>query len=196
MLTERRPLCSVLIISGSAKGVSFIQALLEPSAFSPITVAANAGEAKRHLIAASFDIIIIDSPLPDEFGYELAVDIASNSQSGIMLLVRNENYEQIANRVERYGVFTVAKPVTKLTFYHSVRLVVATRERMKTLEKKNMSLQTKMEEIRLVNRAKWVLIDRLSMTEPQAHRYIEKQAMDMRLSRREIAENIIKTHEA
>ena len=196
MLTQKRPLSSVLIVSGSAKGVSFIKALLEPSAFSPITVVSNAGEAKRQLIAASFDIIIIDTPLSDEFGYELAVTMASDTQSGILLLVRNENYEHIANRVEVYGVFTVAKPVTKLSFYHSVRLVVATRERMRVLEKKNSSLQSKMDEIRLVNRAKWVLIDRLSMTEPQAHHYIEKQAMDMRLSRKEVAENIIKAHEA
>ena len=195
MLTQRQSLCSVLIVSGSAKGVSFIKALLKPSSFSPVTVAANAGEAKRLLISTPYDIII-DAPLSDEFGYELAANLASETPSGILLLVRNENYEQIANRVESYGVFTVAKPITQLSFYHSVKLVVATRERMRALENKNINLQSKMDEIRLVNRAKWVLIDRLSMTEPQAHRYIEKQAMDLRTSRREVAQSIIKAHEA
>ena len=33
------------------------------------------------------------------------------------------------------------------------------------------------------------------MTEPQAHRYIEKQAMDLRITRREVAEGIISTYE-
>ena len=196
MLTQKQSLCSVLIVSGSAKGVSFIKALLKPSSFSPVTVAANAGEAKRLLISTPYDIIIIDAPLSDEFGYELAANLASETPSGILLLVRNENYEQIANRVESYGVFTVAKPITQLSFYHSVKLVVATRERMRALENKNINLQSKMDEIRLVNRAKWVLIERLSMTEPQAHRYIEKQAMDLRTSRREVAQSIIKAHEA
>ena len=51
-----------------------------------------------------------------------------------------------------------------------------------------------MAEIRLVNKAKWLLIGELHMDEPDAHRYIEKQAMDRCISRREIAEEIIKTY--
>ena len=51
-----------------------------------------------------------------------------------------------------------------------------------------------MTEIRLVNRAKWLLIGELNMSEPDAHRYIEKQAMDNGVTKKEIAENIIKTY--
>ena len=63
------------------------------------------------------------------------------------------------------------------------------------LEDENNKLQKKIEEIRIVDRAKLVLVQVLSMTEPQAHRYIEKQAMDMRQSRTTVAENILKTYE-
>ena len=55
-------------------------------------------------------------------------------------------------------------------------------------------VEEKIKEIRLVNRAKWLLIECLRMTEAEAHRYIEKQAMDLRISKREAAENIIKTY--
>ena len=58
-----------------------------------------------------------------------------------------------------------------------------------------VTVEEKIEEIRLTNRAKWHLIECLSMTETEAHRYIEKQAMDLRLSKREVAENIIKTYQ-
>ena len=51
-----------------------------------------------------------------------------------------------------------------------------------------------MNEIRIVNRAKWLLIGELKMTEPDAHRYIEKQAMDRCVSRCQIAEEIIRTY--
>ncbi|MBR7082840.1 MAG: ANTAR domain-containing protein, partial [Clostridia bacterium] len=47
---------------------------------------------------------------------------------------------------------------------------------------------------RLVNRAKWLLINDLKMSEPDAHRYIEKRAMDLCVSKRQIAEEIIKTY--
>ena len=48
-----------------------------------------------------------------------------------------------------------------------------------------------MAEIRLVNRAKWVLIEQRGMDESAAHRYIEKQAMDRCVTRRMIAEEIL-----
>lgn len=53
-----------------------------------------------------------------------------------------------------------------------------------------------MQEIRIVNRAKWALIENLKMTEADAHRYIEKQAMDRCIAKREVAEEIIKTYKA
>ena len=51
-----------------------------------------------------------------------------------------------------------------------------------------------MEEIRLVNRAKWLLISELKMSENDAHKYIEKQAMDRCITRRAMAESIIRTY--
>ena len=48
-----------------------------------------------------------------------------------------------------------------------------------------------MAEIRLVNRAKWLLIERQGLSEQEAHRFIEKQAMDRCVSRRVIAQQII-----
>ena len=59
----------------------------------------------------------------------------------------------------------------------------------------NAALHNKLSELRLVNRAKCVLIQYLGIGEAQAHRYIEKQAMDQRVSKRGLAEIIIKTYE-
>ena len=51
-----------------------------------------------------------------------------------------------------------------------------------------------MEDVRLVNRAKWLLIGELNMTEKEAHRYIEKQAMDRCVTKRAVAEQILSTY--
>jgi response regulator NasT len=56
-------------------------------------------------------------------------------------------------------------------------------------------LENKIEEARLINRAECILIQYLKLTEPQAHRYIEKQAMDKRLSKLEVAKSILTTYE-
>jgi len=72
--------------------------------------------------------------------------------------------------------------------------MASARERLRKLEKKTLSIEEKMKEIRIVNRAKWLLITELKMSEPDAHRYIEKKAMDRCVTKREIAEEIIKMY--
>lgn len=77
---------------------------------------------------------------------------------------------------------------------HAFHWLESARERLRQLEKKSISIEEKMAEIRLVNKAKWLLISELHMSEPDAHRYIEKQAMDRCVGRRCISEEIIRTY--
>ena len=62
------------------------------------------------------------------------------------------------------------------------------------MEQRQLTVEKKMEQIRLVNRAKLLLMQCLGMTETDAHRYIEKQAMNLRLSKSQVAQNIIRTY--
>ena len=78
----------------------------------------------------------------------------------------------------------------------AVKLISASRRRILGLKNENVRLQKKIEEIRLVDRAKCALIEYLGMTEAQAHRHIEKQAMDLRMTRREVAQGILQTYES
>ena len=77
---------------------------------------------------------------------------------------------------------------------HALSWMESSRERLRQFEKKSLSIKEKMAEIRLVNKAKWILISKLEMNEPDAHRYIEKQAMDRCITKQIIAEEIIKTY--
>ena len=184
----------VLVASASDKIHDYIAELLPHNEYEPILRVYNASEARRALLSAPVDVVIINTPLPDEFGVELALDFA-DSAMGILLLVKNEVYDQICYKVEVSGVLTLGKPNTKQTVYSSVRLATAMSVRLARMEKKNKTLQEKMADIRTVNRAKWLLIENLNMVEKDAHYYIEKQAMDTRLSRKEVAESIIRTYD-
>ena len=138
--------------------------------------------------------MVINAPLPDDFGRKFAVDVCSGRSSVAMLLVRSDIYDEIYSKVFEYGVMTLQKPTTVPILKQSLDYMRATRQRLRRLEKKTVSLEEKMSEIRIINRAKWVLIDSLKMTEEDAHRYIEKQAMDRCVTKREIAEGILKTY--
>ena len=66
---------------------------------------------------------------------------------------------------------------------------------MNGLQKENRKLKNKIEEIRTVDRAKCLLIQFESMTESDAHRYIEKAAMDQRVPRLQVAQEILQQYE-
>ena len=92
------------------------------------------------------------------------------------------------------GVFLMQKPFSRSAIEMASDWLISARERTRRAEKKELSIEEKMAEIRLVNRAKWLLISELKMTEGDAHRHIEKQAMDRCVPRRAVAEEIINTY--
>ena len=186
---------SVLLVSASEKFKTTVMPLLPATDYWPVNTAKSVGEAQRRLLEESYDIVLINAPLPDDFGMRLAIDTCSSSGAGVLLLVKNEHYSEIDAKVVAYGVMTLSKPTSLQMIAQSLRVLCATRERLRRLEAKQVTVEEKIEEIRLVNRAKWLLIECLSMAEADAHRYIEKQAMDLRLTKREVAENIIKTYQ-
>lgn len=112
------------------------------------------------------------------------------------MFVKNDLYESVTDSAADSGVFTLSKPIAHSTLTQVINILYALCERLSLLNKKTVSLQDKMEEIRVINRAKWVLIKHVNMTEDEAHRLIEKQAMDTRTTRRAVAESIIRTYES
>ena len=185
---------SVLVISAKEKFNASLQSLLPESKYAPVQMVSSVSLAKRVLLERSFDFVFINTPLPDDFGTRFAIEISGNKGTVILLLVRNEVYEEVCDKVTEYGSLTLPKPASKQMVAHTLNFMAGIRERLRKLENKSLSMEEKMKEIRLVNRAKWVLIDELKMSEADAHRYIEKQAMDRCVSRREIAEEIISTY--
>ena len=186
---------SVLIVSASEKFNDAAIALLPMTDYYPVTQAGSVSAARRRLLERAYDIVIVNAPLPDDFGMRLAIDVCASSDAGVLLLVKNELYHEMYAKTVEYGVMTLSKPTSAALISQALRGLCATRERMRRMEEKQKTVEEKMEEMRLVNRAKWLLIECLRMTEPDAHRYIEKQSMDLRISKREVAEGIIRTYQ-
>ena len=185
---------SVLVVSSAEKLNSALVSVLPESRYSPLVFVANVSAAKRMWAERSFDFLIINSPLPDSDGTRFAIDAAGSSGCSVMIMVRAELYTDIYDKLIDHGVFILAKPLSRTVLLSSLDWMAGTRERLRRLEKKTLSVEEKMQEIRLINRAKWFLITELSMDEPQAHRHIEKQAMDRCISKTAVAEEIIRKY--
>lgn len=188
-------LYSALVVSPPGKMREALLALLPECGCASVRSAEDVSSARRILSEFDYDFIFVNSPLPDENGVRFAAELTESGGAAVLLLVRAEVLGEIDERVYRRGVFTLAKPTSKQTLAEAVRWMRAARERLRKSEKKSLTLEEKMNEIRLVNRAKWILIASRSMDEAEAHRWIEKQAMDRCLTKREIAEEIVKDSE-
>ena len=184
----------VLVAGGNEKLCELLSEILPRNEYEFLVPAKTAGEVRRLTMDRSVDLVILNAPLKDEFGVQLAQDLAENNL-GVLLLTGSDVFEQVSYRVEQSGVITLAKPTTKQSMYIALRALTALRSKLLQMEQKTKALQQKVADIHTVNHAKWLLIQHDNMTENEAHRFIEKQAMDMRLSRREVAESIIRTYD-
>ena len=188
-LKERR--YSVLTVSSQPKFNQALSELMNDGRKYDSELETSVNAAKRRLLDKSYDIIIINVPLPDDDGISLAIDRSAGMASAVLLLVKGEYYTDVFDRVCPYGVFTLPKPSPKQMVSQAFDWLESTRERLRKLEKRSVSLEDKMQEIRLVNRAKWLLITQKGMTEEQAHKAIEKLAMDSCITKSAAATQII-----
>ena len=186
---------SVLAVSTREIFHTSLRQLLPEDRYSPLRCVADVASARRCLLEQSYDIVVISAPLPDEFGSRLALHVADTSAAGVLLLVGAEHYPDISARLSPYGVLTLQKPTTPQLILQSLQLLCGTRERLRKMEQKTATIEEKMAEIRLVNRAKWLLIDHEGLSEQDAHRLIEKQAMDRCVTRRAVAQQIIQRYQ-
>ena len=184
----------MLVVSGSEKGIEYFEELAGSCSLSVIR-ARSAAEASGLVAKMPFDVIIVNAPLADERGDAFAVRCTENSYAGVLLLIRSEFMGALSPRAEEAGVLILTKPAGKAAILSAVKLACAVGRRLFAARSTADSLKSKMDEWKIVNRAKWLLIGKLGMSEADAHRYIENLAMDTRQTRREIADGIIKTYE-
>lgn len=180
---------NVLIVSESRAFFDNIKTVLPPDEFDT-RYASSCGEARRFIVDRAVDILILNLPLPDEHGLLFAEDYIDSSM-GILLICPAELYESIAYDAEEKGIVVLADPCPPAFVYVAAKMMASLVTRLEKMEAKNKTMQEKMADIRIVNKAKWALIEKKNMTEGEAHKYIEKLAMDKRISSREAAEQIL-----
>ena len=152
--------------------------------------AGSGSAARRLLVGGSCPLLVIYTPLPDEFGGELSVFAAEKTYSGIILLCSPDIYPDLREHMTTFGVTVLPHNADSITLKNAAKEAIDAAKAMTgfTAESK---VQLRSEEIRSVNTAKQCLIRYMGLTEPQAHRYIEKQAMDKRVPRKEIVRDIL-----
>ena len=186
---------NILLCAGSDKNLEALSALVKSFIAAEVATVTSAADARRHISEfPETDLVIINTPLSDEQGVEMTVQMSENDFVPTVLVTGKETYDRSGAMIKARGVEVICRPVDKKTFCTAVEAMLTAGVVVARLKQESRELRESLEEIRLVNRAKAMLISNLNMTEAQAHRYIEKQAMDLRKGKKIIAQNILKTY--
>lgn len=184
-----------LIVCDNEKGTSFYKSFLKENGILDYMDVDNGPKAKRTLMDYDFDICIINGPLNGQSGEELAIDIAETNVCQVLLFVKAEYFDEVTEHVEDYGVITVSKPINRQLFWQALKLAHVAQRRINMAQKESKKLEKKLKDMKIISRAKLLLIISKDITEEEAHKYIEKKAMDERLPRVQVALDIIREFE-
>lgn len=184
----------VLIIAGRETEKENLVPLFDCYSACQILYASNSKQAKELIASETPNLIIINAPLPNESAQDLAVFMTQRTDASVILLLP-DSYRNIKDYcAEEFGILSLFKPFKRSEFERIIKFAIAFENRIAKIQEKNRKLQKQLSEVRTVHRAKCLLIQHQQMTESQAHRYIEKHAMDCRQSKIEVANNILKTY--
>ena len=186
---------NVLIVSKSQQSIAPLSGLLQERGYMDIEAVFSVQKAECLAESHPFDLVIINTPVMDGTGIELSFYMADNTRAGVLLLIREDAIETRREKIENHGIFIIPKPISRSYFCQAIKMWEVSKRRLTRLERENMELKNKVEEIKIIHRAKCVLMQCLSMSESQAHSYLEKQAMDMRQSKIRVAEQVLNTYE-
>ena len=182
---------AMLIVSDAESFHNLAKKALPRGSYMTVDSCKSAAGARRCILERYYDMIVINAPLPDEPGIELAQLAADQSNASVLIIVSADLYSDAMARVTDLGVMVMAKPFPKAMLGYAIRYMAARQTKLRRLEIKLSATQERMEELRTVSKAKVLLVEKKKMTEDEAHHYIGKLAMDRGMSRKYIADVII-----
>ena len=143
---------------------------------------------------SDYDAVIVSTPLRSEFGLEFVANLSKKCTAPIIVLARADIAGDVQSRLKFTGAFVLAKPFQKSVLQQTIKTAAVAKENINRLISEKSELSKQLDDVRVIDRAKFCLIQYLNMSEEQAHRHIQKRAMDTRRTQREIAEDILRTY--
>lgn len=181
----------VLICSESDTVAARIREMLAGS----YELSAAGDPASARAAAADADAAVLAVPLRREWA-EAVRGISLDTSAGLVALLREGTRDRAEKLFGGLGIVFVDAAEGRKAFFAALACAAKVSERLRAVRSENDRLKSTISDLKLIDRAKCELVRYLNMTEADAHRFIEKQAMNRRVSRREIALEVLKTYES
>ncbi|MEW6662718.1 MAG: ANTAR domain-containing response regulator [Bacillota bacterium] len=141
------------------------------------------------------DLVILDMDLPGMGGLGTAKILEEDRITPILLLTPHWQRELIQKAKEFWSLSFSVKPVTEAHLLPAVEIAINSFQKMRELEKEVSRLKETLETRKVVEKAKGILMQTLGISEAQAFKRIQQQAMNKSMPMKKIAEAIILSQE-
>ena len=139
------------------------------------------------------DLVILDVKMPVLDGIAAAEAIAGKRIAPVVMLTAFSQRDLVERARDAGAMSYLVKPFTQSDLVPAIEMAVSRFAEIAELEAQVTDLEDRLETRKAVERAKAVLQEQLSLSEPDAFRWIQKTAMDLRMSMRQVAEGVV-TH--
>ena len=188
-LTDR--IGAILVIAAKPRIQSSVRSALTAK-YGRVLTAETVQEARRAVEREKIALMVIFSPLKDEEEIPRLFDMADRRGIAAGYIVGREIYGETAYRLEGRNVFVVAYPLQMDQVLQIVSFLYQVQKRFWLVLSEQERLQRQVQDIQIVCRVKCMLVEKREMTEEEAHHFIEQEAMNTGLSKREAALKILK----
>jgi AmiR/NasT family two-component response regulator len=139
------------------------------------------------------DLVILDVKMPVLDGIAAAERIAEQRIAPVVILTAFSQRDLVERARDAGAMAYLVKPFSRSDLVPAIEMAVSRFGEVDLLEREVADLTERLEARKAVERAKGVLQKELGLTEPEAFRWIQKTAMDLRLSMRQVADGVV-TH--
>ena len=157
-------------------------------------VVGQAGDGARAIELAEElrpDLVILDVKMPVLDGIAAAEAIAGKRIAPVVILTAFSQRDLIERAREAGAMAYLVKPFTQSDLVPAIEMAVSRFAELSMLESEVADLTERLETRKSVDRAKGILQEQLGLTEPDAFRWIQKTAMDLRLSMKQVADGVV-----
>lgn len=163
--------------------------MLQDAGYEVVAQASNGEEAISLALQHNLDLAILDVKMPVLDGISAAEKIISVSP--VLMLTAFSQKELIERARDAGAMAYVVKPFTINDLLPAIEISISRHRQMKSLEVEVANLHERLETRKVIDRAKGILMQALNLSEPEAFSWIQKAAMDRRITMKEVAEAVI-----
>lgn len=185
---------SVILALNNTKGAELLSKLITNAGHNVLDVCKSGSEALRVARRLQPNLLIVNYDLPDTTGLEIARIIAEDQISTVLVLV-NSSQRQYFEKINKiYDITCIVKPFKKLDLLNTIQILLRNNRKIRELEYEVNHLKNRIEAKKIIDKAKYVLINMEKMHEDEAHRLIQKTSMDTGIPMKEVAEKILERY--